>query len=641
MRARALVAPLVAAATIVGTYLWAREPVASAERVHELAAPYRFERFVLPDVAPSQWAHSPRGVRPVNAELTRIRSWISAVGAAVTIGDLRGGGVARDLCYVDTRTDSLIVAPVPGAGGYPPFVLRAPPHRGTDPATVAPMGCVIADFDEDGIADVLAYYWGRSPVIFRRTTPGTALAASSFTARELVRAVPRWYTNAVLATNLTGDGHADLVIGNYFRDGSRVLDPTAFDPCEMQTSMSRGSNGAGLHAFRWTVHGYREEPDAFPAEAAGGWTLALSAAPLTSTLLPDVYAANDFGADHLLRNVSTPGAIRFRALHGTRGLDTPRSSVLGTDSYKGMGAEFADLFGRGVFDLFVSDITEPYALEESNFAFVNTRDERAPDAGVAPFVNRAESLGLARSGWAWDAKIADFDNSGRPVVVQAVGFLRGAVNRWPELQELATGNDEMLCQARDWPRFEPGADLSGHESLKFYVTPRRGARYVDVADELGLTGDTVSRGIAVADTSARGVLDFAVAGQWGPSYFYKNVSARPGAALDVRVAFAIDPLRAPLIDPPSRTLRARAALGSTVARHVRRRHDAFGRRRDERTLRAPRSVGARRPGRWCDDARCDRDPLALAVRRAPSVAVAVARPPHRRRSADLREERSA
>jgi hypothetical protein len=564
MRTRSLIAPLAAAAIIVSAYAAAREPDPTPSRLQQISAAYRFERLPLPGVSALAWTHAPRTVRVVNAELVRIRSWISAVGAAVTIGDLRGGGVARDLCYVDPRTDSLIVAPVPGTpAAYAPFVLRPPAHAGTDPATIAPMGCVIDDFDEDGVPDVLAYYWGRSPVIFHALRRTERLDATAFAAHELVPDVPRWYTNAVLATNLSGTGHTDLIVGNYFRDGARVLDPSASDRCEMQSSMSRGRNGAGLHAFRWTPRGYREEPDAFGAGAAGGWTLAMSAAPLTASLLPDVYVANDFGPDHLLLNVSTPDAIRFRELHGVRHLDTTRSSVLGADSYKGMGAEFTDLLGRGVFDVFVSNITEPYALEESNFAFLNTGDARAPANGVAPFVNRAEQLGLARSGWAWDAKAADFDNSGRPVIVQAIGFLRGAVTRWPELQELATGNDELLCEARDWPRFEPGDALSDGESLKFYAAPQRGARYVDVAPQLGLTADDVGRGIAVADTSASGRLDFATANQWGPSYFYRNVSPRAGASLELRVVYAIGAIQSPLVDP-RRSPRTRPALGSTV-----------------------------------------------------------------------------
>jgi enediyne biosynthesis protein E4 len=562
--ARGLAAPLAALAVIAATYAAAREPVPSPSFANAVAAAYRFERMPLPDAGPAGWTHPPRSVRPVNAELAGIRSWISAVGAAVTIGDLRNGGLPRDLCYVDTRTDSLIVAPVPGAAAaYAPFVLRPPARRTVDPATVAPMGCVIDDFDEDGLPDILSYYWGRSPVIFHALHRGERLGPSSFAAHELVGDVPRWYTNAVLATNLAGTGHTDIVVGNYFRDGARILDPSASDRCAMQSSMSRGRNGAGLHVFRWTPRGYREETGAFDDAVSGGWTLALSAAPLTPSGLADLYVANDFGPDHLLRNVSTPDAIRFRTLRGVRRIETTRSSVLGADSYKGMGAEFSDLLGRGLFDLFVSNITEPYALEESNFVFLNTGETQAAAAGIAPFVNRAEGLGLARSGWAWDAKIADFDNSGRPVVVQAIGFLNGTVNRWPELQELATGNDEMLCEARDWPHFEPGDALSAGESLKFYAAERRGGRYVDVAPVLRLASDDVGRGIAVADTSGNGLLDFATAHQWGPSYFYRNASPHPGASLEVRVVYAIDPIPGVQVDSRG-PLRLRAALGSTV-----------------------------------------------------------------------------
>ena len=35
--------------------------------------------------------------------------------------------------------------------------------------------------------------------------------------------VQDWYTNAAVATDLDGDGHIDLVFGNYFADGSRIL----------------------------------------------------------------------------------------------------------------------------------------------------------------------------------------------------------------------------------------------------------------------------------------------------------------------------------------------------------------------------------------------------------------------------------
>ena len=46
------------------------------------------------------------------------------MGAAVALADIEGNGVANDACFVDTRTNRVIVAPVPGSGDrYAPFAL--------------------------------------------------------------------------------------------------------------------------------------------------------------------------------------------------------------------------------------------------------------------------------------------------------------------------------------------------------------------------------------------------------------------------------------------------------------------------------------------------------------------------------------
>src|SRR5439155_6425490 len=105
---------------------------------------------------------------------------------------------------------------------------------------------------------------------------------------------------------------------------------------------------------------------------------------------------------------------RFSLAGGQRGPATPKSMVLGNDSFKGMSMEFGDLLGNGKFDMFVSNITSPWGLEESNLVWINNSASLADarnklSQGVAPFDARGAQLNMAWVGWGWDAKMADFD----------------------------------------------------------------------------------------------------------------------------------------------------------------------------------------------------------------------------------------
>jgi len=231
-------------------------------------------------------------------------------------------------------------------------------------------------------------------------------------------------------------------------------------------------------------------------------------------------------------------------LEGRKTLTTPSSKVLGRDSFKGMGIDFGDLNGDGRLDIYVSNIAAEFALLESHFAFLSTGETDLMRAGVAPYVDRSEELGLSRSGWAWEARLGDFDNDGTLEALQAVGMVRGAVNRWAELQELAMGNDELLNDPTNWPRFSPSDDLSGHLRNPFFVRESPGGRFHDLAAELDLGQPGVSRGIATADVDGDGRLDMAVANQWAPSSFHHNMSPGVGSFLGLH-------LRLPLRSGPT------------------------------------------------------------------------------------------
>ncbi len=540
-------------------YTLSQYPTVSASDRSAMAGHFRFQRLPLPEPGP---AYPRRTVRRVNPQLKHVAGWMSGVGAGVALADLDGDGLPNDVCLIDTRTDTVMVAPVPGTTARYALVVLDPAPLPFDRDSVAPTVCLPGDFNEDGQMDLLVSYWGRSPIIFFRS-------GDRYVPRELIDPPQVWNNGAIAAADLDGDGHADLVVGNYFRDGDEILNERSTRPCVLQTSMSQAYNGGPTHILRWASASaapdprvkYEEARDALEPEVAGGWTLAIGARDLDGDLLPELYLAHDFGPDRLLHNRSTPGHIRFARLEGRRGFADIHSKVLGHDSFKGMGVDFGDINGDGVTDFFVSNLTS-MALQENHFAFLGTGDLSRMKDGVAPFVDRSEPLGMAHSGWAWDVKIADFDNDGQPELVQACGFHSGKTTRWPEIEELAMENDGLMAHPGSWPRLEADDDLSGHETMPFWV--RHGDRFVDLAAEVGLGQKGVSRGIAVADVDGDGDLDFAVANQWDTSYFVRNDCPACGSYLGLHLRLPLRSGVATTVHPghPRQGEASRPAIGA-------------------------------------------------------------------------------
>jgi enediyne biosynthesis protein E4 len=189
-----------------------------------------------------------------------------------------------------------------------------------------------------------------------------------------------------------------------------------------------------------------------------------------------------------------------------------------------MGLDFADTNGDGLMDIYVSNIADDFALHEGHFVFVSTGQTELFQQGIAPYHQRSSALGLVRGGWGWDCRFADFSNDGVLEAIQATGFVKGSINRWPELHALGTTNDRLISNPGFWPKFQPpSADLSGHNPNPFYVRRESGC-YADVSADLGMDIPWNTRGLAIADVDGDGWLDFLAANQWEPSVFFRNQS---------------------------------------------------------------------------------------------------------------------
>jgi hypothetical protein len=472
--------------------------------------------FVLEEVSASAGIRFRHAAPVLDAKLERIMPLVAAYGAGVSVVDVDRDGW-QDLYVTTSAVDghNALYRNL-GNGTFADVAARLGVADVNRRGTGVSMGAVWGDYDNDGYEDLFVYKWGR-PELFHND------GGRGFTRVSEHLGLPGWINaNTAVWFDFDADGWLDLFVGCFYPAGVDLwhLPHTRIMPESLEYAQDGGRN--------YLLHNRGDGSFEEIGEAAGlhatRWTLAAAAADVDHDGDPDLFVANDYGINELYRN---EGGRRFRDIGRAAGVArTPKS---------GMNASFGDVFNRGEWVLYVSNISEPGVLIHGNDLWVP-----AQASGAAPsYQDLAGAFGVELAGFAFGAQFGDLNNDGRLDLVVTNGYVSGRTrdSYWYDYSLVAGGHSRIIADARNWPALR-GRSLSGYQQDHVWLNEGPGG-FRDVTRAVGAANTYDGRAVALADLWNRGVLDVVMANQSGPLLVYRT-TATP---MHRWIAFALEGTR--------------------------------------------------------------------------------------------------
>ncbi len=516
--------------------------------------PLHFQDVSAPSGALNR--HSKVALSP---KFENIMPWLSSVGASVAAGDFDDDGLTDFYATNAGRNSPNRLFRQRENGTFEDVAAGAGVASGNREG--AAMDAIFFDYDNDGDPDLYVVKWAENNALFENRGDGTF---QDVTERA---AVGYWgYANGVIAFDYNRDGWLDIFVANYFAE--EVTDPATGQPVRnnlwnpvttriMHTTFTHAINGGANVLYKNRGDGTFEDVTGQAGLGHTGWSLDAGAGDLNNDGWPDLYVANDFGADELYFNTgASEAAPRFRLA-----IDKDGHPGIGHDWWKGMNVDMGDIDRNGRLDLYVTNIlARRYKTDEGNMLWLNYPDPAK--IGGSRFLNKSREAGTHDGGWGCAGKFADFNNDGWLDIFTVNGFASGPDPKntyWYQLQEMVTQTKNNAADAKDWPVMGD-RDLSGYEPSRLFIQvpptggsppsgptalavsdvadkgsiPPQGSgadtspRFVEMAEAAGIADLYNGRGIALADYDNDGDIDFYIANQGAASNLYQNDLLKKG-----------------------------------------------------------------------------------------------------------------
>jgi hypothetical protein len=416
----------------------------------------------------------------------------TALGAAVAVGDYNGDGFEDFFVTTSEENGKNRLYRNNGDFTFTEVGEVAGVANGNDENN-ASGDALWLDYNNDGRLDLLVVRFGHSQ-LFENLGDGT------FKDVTTQAGLNKQYLNSIVAIafDYDRDGYVDILLGNYFQPVD-LFHPST--PHFFPESFETANNGGGVTLY----HNNRDGTFTDVTDKAGlrfsGWVLALGHADVDHDGDDDLYVAVDFGQD------------RFFVNNGDRTFTDMTEKAIGADTKKGMNADWGDFNNDGLFDVYVTNITDEY-MREGNFLWKNNGD--------GTFSDVARETGTYDTGWGWAGKFFDYDNDGWQDLYVVNGWVSaGPENYVVDIFQLLTSPNVDLSDARNWPPMG-NKTLSGYQE-KCLFHNEGGTLFKNEAARHGLNSKLDGRGIAVADFDNDGRLDLLVSNANARPLLYHNI----------------------------------------------------------------------------------------------------------------------